>query len=46
MGLTSFSAIPILLRMGTFAEGLIVEPSRSFLGSGEVAAVFGLLPHS
>jgi hypothetical protein len=32
--------------MGTFAGGVIVEPSRSFLGSGEVAAVSGLLPHS
>jgi hypothetical protein len=26
--------------------GMIVEPSRSFLGSGEVAAVCGLLIHS
>jgi hypothetical protein len=26
--------------MGTFAGGVIVEPSRSFLGSGEVAAVW------
>jgi hypothetical protein len=31
--------------MGTFAGGVIVEPSRSFLGSGEVAAVCGLLLH-
>ena len=36
----------IPLRMGTFAGGVIVEPSRSFLGSGEVAAVCGLLLHS
>jgi hypothetical protein len=40
------SAIPILLRMGTFAGGVIMEPSRSFLGPGEVAAVCGLLLHS
>jgi hypothetical protein len=26
--------------------GVIMEPSRSFLGSNEVAAVSGLLPHS
>ena len=30
--------------MGTFAGGVIVEPSRSFLGSGEVAAVFFVCP--
>jgi hypothetical protein len=29
--------------MGTFAGGVIVELSRSFLGSGEVAAVSGAL---
>jgi hypothetical protein len=46
MGLASPSAIPIRLRTGTFAGGVIVEPSRSFLGSGEVAAVCGLLLHS
>jgi hypothetical protein len=30
---------------GNLRRGVIVEPSRSFLGSGEVAAVCGLLLH-
>jgi hypothetical protein len=33
------------LRMGTLAGGKVVEPSRSFLGSGEEAAACGLLIH-
>ena len=36
----------MLLRMGTFVGGVIVEPSRSLLGSGEVATAWGLLLHS
>ena len=45
-GLASPPAIPILLRKGTLAGEKIVEPSRSFLGSGEEATVCGLLLYS
>jgi hypothetical protein len=46
-GHASPSAIPILLRMATLVGGGgIVEPSRSFLCSGDVVTVCGLLPHS
>jgi hypothetical protein len=40
------SRFPCVWEPSTFAGGVIVEPSRSFLGPGEVAAVCGLLLYS